>query len=512
MSTRKTISQQIEASKSIKNRMPFAQQAELSKQNTKENSKKLKDLEKQLNQIPSTIESVSLKEAIVYAHYYSAKTDIFILEQPFEHTFHGIRITNKKVTNLKLGKIVIERLLKSKSYKLHLDFKKDTLQNVLDGLTKKTKTTNQLIKETTYVKMLMPINQQKALTHQNTAFSKSLVKRLESELAEIPKEPQGDSVKKSIVYAHYFYGGSDWYITDIVEDRNMLFGYVILNGDTQMAEAGYISIDEIVNNGRIELDFYFTKEPLETILYKKYPDYYSSSKKEKKQPQKKVIKKDATAKIVDHYSLEFRLIRRFYNLIRLHKTTTFRKIQLLYMAYQKAALEQSIRETNSAADLFGKINKKVVALFDAVSPTKSSANIEFTDKALFNQIENYVKGQKINYAITLLKSYLSMQGYKPDTDKVERLLNRIDNAIEKGRVSKDNRLFHQILIAKAELIDYLEKPTQKIEPELIGLSIPARHLCTNRIKCDGLRKDGKLNKGYQFVKGGSVIKVKKKAV
>ncbi|AXG68202.1 hypothetical protein KORDIASMS9_00392 [Kordia sp. SMS9] len=388
--------------------------------------------------------------------------------------------------------------------------------------------TYEQIRLTTYFKKLVPYNQKKALVQMDNSEFDKIITKVEKQLEEIPKKSQGESIEKSSVHAHYYHGNTDWYIVDIVEENNLLFGYIILNGNTQDAEAGYFSIDELTEErnariGFIELDFHFKKDTLENILYKRYPKAYpkpttnntksaGKAPAKKSKPNSKAIQKVVDIKTVDHFSTEYRLIRRFYNLIRLHKTTTFRKIQLLYTAFQKAPLERSIRKTSADADLFTKINKKVVALFKAVNPTKSDANIDFTDKKLLEQMQNYVKGHKVNYAITLLKSFVSLQGLKPDTEKVERLLNRIENAIEKGRVTKDNRLFHQILIAKSELIDYLEKPTTKIEPTQIGLSLPARSLCTNRIKCAGLRKDGKLNKGYRFVDGGNVARVKKKVV
>lgn len=37
-----------------------------------------------------------------------------------------------------------------------------------------------------------------------------------------------------------------------------------------------------------------------------------------------------------------------------------------------------------------------------------------------------------------------------------------------------------------------------------GMNAPK---CTNRTKCVGLKKNGKLKKGYQFVKGGAIKKV-----
>ena len=64
----------------------------------------------------------------------------------------------------------------------------------------------------------------------------------------------------AIVYLHYFLHASDWYITekDMEGDGTIqAFGFAHLNGDTQNAELGYISIAELVKVG-VELDLYWT--------------------------------------------------------------------------------------------------------------------------------------------------------------------------------------------------------------------------------------------------------------
>lgn len=49
----------------------------------------------------------------------------------------------------------------------------------------------------------------------------------------------------AIVYAHYFMGGSDWFVTEYSPEEDMAFGWACLNGDRQMAELGYVSIAEL---------------------------------------------------------------------------------------------------------------------------------------------------------------------------------------------------------------------------------------------------------------------------
>lgn len=60
-------------------------------------------------------------------------------------------------------------------------------------------------------------------------------------------------------YLHYFNAGSDFYISELDYGHNRQdFGFAILNGDLQMAERGYISIDEMISSSNpVELDLYF---------------------------------------------------------------------------------------------------------------------------------------------------------------------------------------------------------------------------------------------------------------
>lgn len=65
---------------------------------------------------------------------------------------------------------------------------------------------------------------------------------------------------EATVHLHYFLGGdSHWYITekDVEGGAYQAYGYAILNGDDEMAESGYISIEEITRLGA-ELDLHFT--------------------------------------------------------------------------------------------------------------------------------------------------------------------------------------------------------------------------------------------------------------
>jgi hypothetical protein len=60
------------------------------------------------------------------------------------------------------------------------------------------------------------------------------------ELSKIPRlyETEHIPLNDKTIHLHFFLGGCDWYIAEY-------WGYAILNGDTEMAEWGYISFTEL---------------------------------------------------------------------------------------------------------------------------------------------------------------------------------------------------------------------------------------------------------------------------
>jgi hypothetical protein len=97
-------------------------------------------------------------------------------------------------------------------------------------------------------------------------------------LRNMPKTYEQDGKgDAAIVYLHYFIGGSDWLITEkdaSGDGRDQCFGWACVNGDTEMAELGYISVAELVSVGA-ELDLYWTPTPLgvaRDAIIRKYTD------------------------------------------------------------------------------------------------------------------------------------------------------------------------------------------------------------------------------------------------
>lgn len=66
------------------------------------------------------------------------------------------------------------------------------------------------------------------------------------QLEKIPRlyETEDIPLEDKLIYLHFFIGGSDWYIAEY-DGKDLFFGYAILNGDTEMAEWGYVSFKEL---------------------------------------------------------------------------------------------------------------------------------------------------------------------------------------------------------------------------------------------------------------------------
>ena len=65
-------------------------------------------------------------------------------------------------------------------------------------------------------------------------------------LSKIPKLYATEDIpnKNKAVHLHFFLGSCDWYIVEY-DGEDIFFGYAILNGDTENAEWGYVSFNEL---------------------------------------------------------------------------------------------------------------------------------------------------------------------------------------------------------------------------------------------------------------------------
>jgi hypothetical protein len=120
---------------------------------------------------------------------------------------------------------------------------------------------------------------QLAVTRQNPAAYAEPIERLTRALAAIPAIGATDGMNRTKVrehpaILHYFAGATDIFICEY-DGSNEMFGFIILNGDYEMAEFGYIGLSEIRHIAVLNLDYYWDEQSIETARYKLYPHYFS---------------------------------------------------------------------------------------------------------------------------------------------------------------------------------------------------------------------------------------------
>ncbi|WP_020585838.1 DUF2958 domain-containing protein [Desulfobacter curvatus] len=68
----------------------------------------------------------------------------------------------------------------------------------------------------------------------------------EAQLATIPGLYQTEHIptQDKIIHAHFYLGESHWFIAEY-DHVDTMFGFCILNGDLEMAEWGFVSLEEL---------------------------------------------------------------------------------------------------------------------------------------------------------------------------------------------------------------------------------------------------------------------------
>jgi len=112
------------------------------------------------------------------------------------------------------------------------------------------------------------------------------INELYSVIVNTPKTYATDELpeNETMVKMHYFNSGSDWYIIekDMYEEQRQAYGFVVLNGDLQNAELGYIDIDTL-RRMNVELDFHWRERSLEQLKNELFNDDTQESDQESTQ-------------------------------------------------------------------------------------------------------------------------------------------------------------------------------------------------------------------------------------
>ena len=119
-------------------------------------------------------------------------------------------------------------------------------------------------------------------------FFKQKIKDIAEVVQNAPKLYETDGAEQHTIVLRYFHPtGTETLVTEIGEEGEA-FGFQCLNGDYEMAEFGYLDLNEIKNIRMMEIDYHVEKGmTVERWLYKEHPDMFPQYAKYAKQPEEK---------------------------------------------------------------------------------------------------------------------------------------------------------------------------------------------------------------------------------
>jgi len=253
-----------------------------------------------------------------------------------------------------------------------------------------------------------------------------IIKGLKDALTKLPKLYGTDGKKnhEKIVYLHYFSGGSDWFINEYDPSTDQFFGYAILNGDYQMSEHGYISLNAFKKNN-IELDFYWTPIPLDQALYKVNPSYFDKPK------ETTAKKKHVTRRKGDKSSNE-------------QKKPNYAGIKVEIRPYSTNSSAFIIWDIESDHKFANEKFKDVV-----------QAN-EFINKNKMTLVKNSSPTTKqvaeIALEVRFIKRYVLMDGKKKTRKQLLAFINTMQRALTKKQINKSSKYAKEIEHIEKELV------------------------------------------------------------
>ncbi|MBS1607207.1 MAG: hypothetical protein JSS70_00170 [Bacteroidetes bacterium] len=178
---------------------------------------------------------------------------------------------------------------------------------------------------------------------------------------------------------------------------------------------------------------------------------------------KKKIKKTAKLKteefqpvMVERIPEELRYIKRFVNLNR--KTKTKDEILRFINSLQKAILEKRIRKTSHYAEQITFVQEKLIGLYNDM---KAKIKIELKPET-FDALKKITGDEKVMPSVNFIKRYISMNGKPGMKEKAKQLLQQINRAMDKSKVTDNDPYITEIHELKKNLKSFTTDKLQKV--------------------------------------------------
>jgi hypothetical protein len=168
-------------------------------------------------------------------------------------------------------------------------------------------------------------------------------------------------------------------------------------------------------------------------------------------PQRKMGKQRTTitqmpdAIMVERMPEELRYIKRFINFNG--KTKTKEEILRFINSLQKAIVEKRIRKTSAYADQVKYIQEKLIDVYNTM---KAKIKLELKPET-YDPLKKLTGGERVMASIGFIKRYISMNGRQGMKEKARKLLQQINRAIDRGRITDSDPYIVEIHELKKNL-------------------------------------------------------------
>lgn len=133
--------------------------------------------------------------------------------------------------------------------------------------------------------------------------------------------------------------------------------------------------------------------------------------------------------IVEKIPEELRFIKRYVNLDG--KTKTKEEILRFINSLQKAIVEKRIRKTSPYAEQVKYVQEKLIDVYNTM---KAKIKLELKPET-YESLKRLTGGEKVMASIVFIKRYISMNGKPGMKEKAKQLLQQINRAMDKGKIT-----------------------------------------------------------------------------
>jgi hypothetical protein len=153
---------------------------------------------------------------------------------------------------------------------------------------------------------------------------------------------------------------------------------------------------------------------------------------------------------------ELRFIKRFINLNG--KTKTKDEILRFVNSLQKAIIEKRIRKTSIYAEQIKYLQERLIDVYNTM---KAKIKLELKPET-FEALKKLTGEEKVMASINFIKRYISMNGKPAMKEKAKQLLQQINRAMDKGKITDNDSYIVEIHELKKNLKEFTTNKSEKV--------------------------------------------------